>query len=1150
MARLNKKLSAWKNLKELYNRYDIKTKLKYQNALTSDINNEIQKIKNNEVNLKVKKTTKQYKKDLKKSDYWNLLNNKQKKKLNYKTIKKDEIFKILDKSKKKVVLKELRINKIKKFLSTPIQNNSIELKASELLETINSTKITNEYFLRMELKLNGKTQFSILNNISEIIDLLNKIDNGLDLNEVNLDGSDEELIYDAIRYDDNITLKWFKINSDKGNKKKNSGSYFKWFNNTILDLSNYQIFKKNDNSEEFDNENCLIYSLMKAGVNKEDLDNLKLDIINKEIPATDLNKIAKRLNISIELRILDSEKVRRINTESKGLKVSLGLVDNHYFINETTIITLRAIEEYDTFKNHINYPMIRKKNRAMGSFLSSFQLISLLYKKYQNTLIIPIDLNTVMNKQTTDKLNDYKQIREVNTKCLCNKECNENMMSFCETVEFRDYSESGCKQPFKGFYPNPDYDPNNDYDIIFVDCETFISSKTNYHVPFCVEATYYSNIRMSEDINENILTISNNDKFIKKSFYGLDSSKNFINSIKKHSVIIAHNMAFDFRCFIDYIYDLSNCIETGTRLKSLQAKIYKGDYTCKKTNKIKKSFKHVVFKDSMAFLPCKLSDLPQQFKLESGDKDVYPYDLINEKNFESMVPLSEVRKHIKYGFRKAFKQNCIKIDALLIINGQILVDIKKYTQYYCKQDVNILSQAYICFRKQVLKITKIDIINLISLPQLSDEYFKNEGVYDGCYSISGIAQDFIRRCCVGGRVMISDNKKEKYENVEINDFDAVSLYPSAMNRMDGYPKGLPKVIPDEDIKNFENAKLKYDSYYVQIIIKDIKIKRSFSLLSIKNKAGIRNFTNDIIGETFYVDKIALEDIIEFQGVKYEVVQGYYYNDGLNTKIKETIEFMFQERLKLKKEKNPLQNVFKLILNSSYGKLLQKAIKHNKEFISSDKVDKYVIRNYKFINTYTKINDNLYCVKTNKSTIQHFTCVHIASLILSMSKRIMNEVMCLGEDNNIKIMYQDTDSMHLFNKDLSKLEELYQKKYNRVLTGNNMGQFNSDFEVKEAGATNIIAVESIFLGKKCYIDKLRYTNKYGNTKYDYHVRIKGVPSQSIKDYNSSKNGIMDTYKRLFNGEKLEFDLSKYCPLQLDSDYKARKKSTGLTRSLKF
>ena len=44
--------------------------------------------------------------------------------------------------------------------------------------------------------------------------------------------------------------------------------------------------------------------------------------------------------------------------------------------------------------------------------------------------------------------------------------------------------------------------------------------------------------------------------------------------------------------------------------------------------------------------------------------------------------------------------------------------------------------------------------------------------------------------------------------------------------------------------------------------------------------------------------------------------------------------------------------------------------------------------------------------------------------------------------------------------------------------------------------------------------------------------------------------MKTYKKLYNGEKLTFDLSKYCPLQLDNDYRARKKSNGLTRSLQF
>jgi hypothetical protein len=39
----------------------------------------------------------------------------------------------------------------------------------------------------------------------------------------------------------------------------------------------------------------------------------------------------------------------------------------------------------------------------------------------------------------------------------------------------------------------------------------------------------------------------------------------------------------------------------------------------------------------------------------------------------------------------------------------------------------------------------------------------------------------------------------------------------------------------------------------------------------------------------------------------------------------------------------------------------------------------------------------------------------------MSKRIMNEVICLAEDNEIEIFYQDTDSMHIQKADIPRLE---------------------------------------------------------------------------------------------------------------------------------
>lgn len=42
------------------------------------------------------------------------------------------------------------------------------------------------------------------------------------------------------------------------------------------------------------------------------------------------------------------------------------------------------------------------------------------------------------------------------------------------------------------------------------------------------------------------------------------------------------------------------------------------------------------------------------------------------------------------------------------------------------------------------------------------------------------------------------------------------------------------------------------------------------------------------------------------------------------------------------------------------------------------------------------------------------------MVLSMSKRIMNEVMCTAEDIGCKIYYQDTDSMQMSKEDVEKL----------------------------------------------------------------------------------------------------------------------------------
>ena len=82
----------------------------------------------------------------------------------------------------------------------------------------------------------------------------------------------------------------------------------------------------------------------------------------------------------------------------------------------------------------------------------------------------------------------------------------------------------------------------------------------------------------------------------------------------------------------------------------------------------------------------------------------------------------------------------------------------------------------------------MSVFDKITISSLADHYVKTQGCYDGVCELSGVPRIFIQNCIVGGRVMCSGNKKRKILKREtydeqINDFDAVSLYPSAMARL-------------------------------------------------------------------------------------------------------------------------------------------------------------------------------------------------------------------------------------------------------------------------------------------------------------------------------------------------------------------------------
>ena len=144
----------------------------------------------------------------------------------------------------------------------------------------------------------------------------------------------------------------------------------------------------------------------------------------------------------------------------------------------------------------------------------------------------------------------------------------------------------------------------------------------------------------------------------------------------------------------------------------------------------------------------------------------------------------------------------------------------------------------------------------------------------------------------------------------IQDFDAVSLYPSAMNLFDGYLKGMPKRL---ETTNYEEIK-NYDGYFVKVRITKVGKDRSFPILNYTDEEKqTRNWSNDLVGRILFLDKYTCEDAQEFQGIEFEILDGYYFNEGFCTQIKKQVEVIFNKRLEAKNDGNTgLANAYKLL----------------------------------------------------------------------------------------------------------------------------------------------------------------------------------------------------------------------------------------------
>jgi hypothetical protein len=280
-------------------------------------------------------------------------------------------------------------------------------------------------------------------------------------------------------------------------------------------------------------------------------------------------------------------------------------------------------------------------------------------------------------------------------------------------------------------------------------------------------------------------------------------------------------------------------------------------------------------------------------------------------------------------------------------------------------------------------------------------------------------------------------------------------------------------------------------------------------------------TTKAINQT--VDMIQLQDLMTYQDIKYRVLRGIYWNGKRDHRIREYIKHIFNQRAQFKKEGNSIQEVLKLIMNSGYGKSIQKPIVNEIVFKRADKADHYQFEHWhqivekKYVANDRDGAEGIAMFKIKKNIDNQFNNAVFGVSVLSMSKRIMNEVMCLAEDLGINIWYQDTDSMHIQKNRLSELSEKFKLKFGRELIGATMGCFHNDFDELTDG----YATMHISLGKKMYYDKL--TNSKG--EFAEHFRMKGIPNNVIIDHVNKNFGgkVENLYRYMFEGHSIVFDL---------------------------
>lgn len=1032
-------------------------------------------------------------------------------------------------------MKQLKESPTKWFIDFSLMNKETRKAIFESLENYLKNDlgemVTSNKFM-IKFKVNGQIKTKPLT--SELFDKLNNnfstqsfvydidlIDPSYSLNNVS-DALETELInwslFDALGIE--------PINEKKGEKLK-SGSFFKFINLSDIDLSECQIFERLNKVGHIHvqrdelNDTCFIYALKTTGLfSTDELNKMRQRLAIRYQKPKHLNLLCEENKIKVIIHDLEDDnnghsKVRINKKDYLGVDgadrvIEMNYFKHHYFIEKRT--------EYTT--DYINHKYINKEDVPNSCYNKRYS--SGRWKKTDET-------RRFITYGSLVKLlynNNYFRPTTYNEEAILNNVNLNNVDS--DDITDLSYNPKTCVKLISSKKKDKEGDKTEvTHSYYYADFEADVGKTSDVN-----NKNKYNQIHQ-----EYMVCIQSADGNIKRTYVGLDCGVKMLDFLPDNAIVYFHNLGYDIRFFAKY---------------GIKRAIIKGSRTMKASIEYKN--KIIEFRDTLPILSCKLSAMPKMFNIEGIKKELFPYNyytiervnnnkgVINEAGKFEAIPWGDDEY-------KTFIENIDAIPGCRIDADSF--DMVKYAAFYCMQDVNVLRQSFEKFCSDFSVEFGLNPKDFISAPSLANEYF-NVHVYNdrNLYKVGGHVRLFMQNAIKGGRCMCAFNKRWNVEG-KISDYDAVSLYPSAMNRL-WTVEGMPEVLKVENADKVYSSMPEYlkkygttsedciGAFVIEILIMKVNKHYAFPIIVRNTDNGNLNDDKGIDEQhplKLTVDNITLEDLIEFHKIDFKVIRGYVWNGKRDKSIQGCIQTLFNKRLEYKKAHNSLEQLYKLIMNSCYGKTIEKPVTKEWKFINDvdvynkktkttyNQLDNFYINNYNSIVEDVKLYDSdIHAIRCYSPIDEHFNFSLLGIQVLSMSKRITNEVSCLAFDLGCHVYYTDTDSFHLRTDDIPILEQAYKQKYGRELKGKQMGQFHSDFPIINGHEEVPISKHSIFIGKKLYMDEL--TDSSG--EIDYMVRGKGLTQNSIKYEADKLGGYVNLYTKLFNGDKVVFDLTNGSP----------------------